>query len=205
VAALGLAQPRHERGQAELVHPGAVDAADERPGEAIDDRVAEAPAEERPNGFVGAVAAGSRGEDGLKGGAELLARREQGARRERREPGRDAEAGTLRDRDEPLIVPHVDRVRLEGSDDLVAETDLATERERRRARHQERVRSALDEEAVDPLSRDLPAESRRGLDQRDRGAGPGEGPSRREAGDTAAGHERPQAIDSHAVVAAGGT
>ncbi len=155
VSLLGLAQARHEGIEAELVDRRAVDARDERTRQPVDDGAAEATAEERADGHV--AGRWVRRDDDLYGRAQLRERGEEAAREERREARRDAEADAIGHRHETVVVPHEGAARLERRRHVVAEPELAAERQGSRTDREERVGAALDEEAVDMSGGDLPA------------------------------------------------
>jgi hypothetical protein len=125
---LGLAQRQH-RVEAQLVDRSAVDAADERPGQPVHERVAKAPPQERPDGLV--TGRDDPRHHDVEPHPRLLERREQPRRGERPDPRREHESEALGHRHEPPAMADEHAPRLLDPDELRPETELARQRDRR--------------------------------------------------------------------------
>ena len=121
--ALGLAQLGHDRVQAQLVDRGAVDAADERAGQPLDERTAEAAAEERPDRDVALVP--RSGQDEVEPDPQLLQRREHRRRDERTEARREEQPDPLGQGHEPPARADLDGPRFARPDQCLAQPQLA--------------------------------------------------------------------------------
>lgn len=183
---LALRDPQlgHDRVQAELVDRGPVDPAHERPGEPVHDRRAEAAAQERPDRDV--LGRSIRGQTTSFAIRILLGPGEQPRPREGHGLRREHEAQALGHRHELAAVADVHGARIAGAHQLVAQRELAAERDGRRPGGEERVRAHLQDQPFGPLRRDLAAQARARLDEGDRHAVADEGTRGGEAGDPTA-------------------
>lgn len=135
-----------DRVQAQLVDRGAVDPADERARQPVDQGGAQAAPEERTDRHV--VRAQVAGQDEVEAQASLLEGGEEPRLQERPQRRWQDQVKALWQRHQPLARPDVDRARLLGVDDLVAQAELVDQLQASRPIGHERVGPGLHQEAV---------------------------------------------------------
>ena len=86
--------------------------------------------------------------------AALAVPRKQRRLHERPDPCRQAEERRFRQRDQPPIAEHVGRARRQRRDQSVAQAQLGAQLDGRGLLHQQRIRPAVDDEAVASLGDD---------------------------------------------------
>ena len=158
------AELRERRLQRELVAVAAVDAGHERLDERLVRLPPEAARDERADRLVEAPPP-SRHVD-LRGEASLAGRGQERARLERLEVRRDHPGQALGERVELVSAAHERPVMLRpAADELVAEAELLAQPDPALLPRQEAVGRSLDDEAVDVLRPELPAELRLALER----------------------------------------
>src|SRR3954465_2329242 len=128
-----------------------MDASQKRIREIVHRLLAEAAADERSDRFV--LSAALRDQQ-LAGNAQLARDAEERRSRERRKPEWKPEKGTLRERVQAAVAHHVRGTRGECRDEPIAEPELTAQRHRRRLLHEQRVRSTVNDPAVESLGAD---------------------------------------------------
>ena len=168
VFAFELPQVREGGGEAQLLTVAGVDAAHERLDQALVGLAAHAARDEVGDRLVAGLRACRH--HGLEGEPDEALRREDPARGQGLEPGRDHAGQALGERTELAAEPHVGAAMArDPRDQLAGEAELFTQPDASRLACEEAVGSPLDQESAHLLGEDGAADARPALDEHDLG------------------------------------